>query len=188
LLIEPEFPVELARRSSRRGWYKQWEESNIPPQVVFETLSPGNRPGELDRKFRFYQQYGVLEYYIYDPDSGSFEAWLRSGSRLVKIENVMGFVSPRLGTRFEPGEGPDNLTIFAPDGSPFLTSLELKAQADADRQRALAEAERADSALKRAEAERKRAEAEGERADSAANRAERLAARLRELGLDPDTV
>ena len=174
----PDAMVAIGRPKGRRGSYKQWEEGNVPPAVVFETLSPGNRPGELDRKFRFYQQYGVLEYYIYDPDSGSFEAWIRSGSRLVRLENASGFVSPRLRTRFEPGEGPDNLTIFAPDGSPFLTSLELKAQADADRQRA-------DSALERAEVERKRAEAEGERADSAANRAERLAARLRNWASTP---
>ncbi len=191
----PDVMVAIGRPKGRRGSYKQWEEDNVPPQVVFETLSPGNRPGELDRKFRFYQHYGALEYYIYDPDSGSFEAWLRSGSRLVKVENVSSFVSPRLGTRFEPGKGPDNLTILAPDGTLFLTSVELKAQSDADRQRAEAEAKqamaernRADAAAKQAEAERKRAEAADERADAAARRIELLAARLRELGTDPDSV
>ncbi len=81
----PDAMVAFGRPKGRRGSYKQWEEGNIPPQVVFETLSPGNRPGEIDRKFRFYEQYGVEEYYIYDPDSGSFEAWLRSASRLVRV-------------------------------------------------------------------------------------------------------
>ena len=93
--------------------------------MVFETLSPGNRPGELERKFQFYQQYGVEEYFIYDPDNGSFEAWQRTGNRLVKVEKVWGFVSPRLRTRFEPGEGPDNLKIFGPDGRRFSTYVEL---------------------------------------------------------------
>ncbi len=115
----PDAMVAIGRPKGRRGSYKQWEEGNIPPQVVFETLSPGNRPGELDRKFRFYQQYGVLEYYIYDPDSGSFEAWLRTGNRLVRVENVSGFVSPRLGTRFEPGVGTDNLKIFDPTAARY---------------------------------------------------------------------
>jgi Uma2 family endonuclease len=170
----PDAMVAIGRPKGRRGSYKQWEEGNVPPQVVFETLSPGNRPGELDRKFKFYQQYGALEYYTYEPDNGLFEAWLRSGSRLVKVENVVRFVSPRLGTRFEPGKGPDNLTIFAPDNTRFLTYLELKAQANADHGRA--------------EVEARNAAAERERADSAARRAEKLAARLRELGIDPDSV
>ena len=51
----------------------------MPPHVVFEVLAPGNRPGEMDRKFRFYEQYGVEEYYVYDPDDGSLEGWRRVG-------------------------------------------------------------------------------------------------------------
>jgi Uma2 family endonuclease len=51
-----------------RGSYLQWREDNIPPQVVFEVLSPGNRLGEMLKKLRFYERYGVEEYYIYDPD------------------------------------------------------------------------------------------------------------------------
>jgi Uma2 family endonuclease len=148
----PDAMVAFGRPKGRRGSYKQWEEGNIPPQVVFETLSPGNRHGELERKFRFYEQYGVEEYFIYDPDNGSFEAWQRTGNRLVKVEKVWGFVSPRLRTRFEPGEGPDNLKIFGPDGRRFSTYVEMMEQAESDRARA-----------------------------------EKLAARLRELGIDPDS-
>ncbi|MCH4905831.1 hypothetical protein GSN00_16020 [Cylindrospermopsis raciborskii CHAB3438] len=32
------------------GSYRQWEENNIPPQVVFEILSPGNNNTEMDGK------------------------------------------------------------------------------------------------------------------------------------------
>ena len=32
-----------------------------------------------------------------------------------------GHVSQRLGVRFEPGEGPNDLRILGPDGQPFLT-------------------------------------------------------------------
>ena len=56
-----------------RGCYKQWEEGGIAPQVVFEVLSPNNRPAEMGRKLEFYEQYGVDEYYIYDPDHRSTE-------------------------------------------------------------------------------------------------------------------
>jgi hypothetical protein len=41
---------------------------------------------------------------------------------------------------------------------------------------------------KRAEAEAQRAEAEAQRAEAEAQRAERLAAKLRELGVDPDGI
>jgi Uma2 family endonuclease len=51
-----------------RGSYRQWQEDNIPPQVVFEILSPGNTLKEMIKKQQFYDRYGVEEYYIYDPE------------------------------------------------------------------------------------------------------------------------
>jgi hypothetical protein len=105
-----------------------------------------------------YEKYGVEEYYIYDPDDGTLEGWLRKGDRLEEVTGMAGFVSPRLGVRFEPGEGPDNLRIVRPDGEPFQTHT-----VDINR--------------------RKAAE---ERAESERQRAERYAAKLRELGIEPD--
>jgi Uma2 family endonuclease len=46
--------VAFGRPKGYRGSYKQWEGDNIPPQVVFEVLSPGNSPAEMDLKFQFY--------------------------------------------------------------------------------------------------------------------------------------
>ena len=43
-----------------------------------------------------------------------------------------GHVSRRLGIRFEPGEGPNNLRIIGPDGQRFLTHQELMEQAEAE--------------------------------------------------------
>jgi hypothetical protein len=150
--------VAIGRPKGCRGSYKQWEEENIAPQVVFEVLSPGNSPTEMDLKFQFYQQYGVLEYYVYDPHNGPLDGWLRAGDRLVSVPEMAGFVSPRLKIRFEPGKGPNNLRIFGPDGTRFLTFAEWVQKAKADQR--LAEAER--------------------------KRADRLAARLRELGIELD--
>jgi Uma2 family endonuclease len=172
----PDALVVFGRPKGYRGSYKQWEEGGIPPQVVFEILSPGNRGGEMLRKFRFYDDRGVEEYYIYDPEDGSLSGWRREGAgRLDEIDEMRGYVSPRLGVRFEPGDGPDNLKIYAPDGSLFKTYQEIRDEADAANQRA-------DEAVQRAEAERLRAEAESQRAEAERLRAERLAARLRELG------
>src|SRR5437868_15361210 len=51
----PDVYVAFGRPKGHRGSYRQWEEGGIAPQVVFEILSPGNRPAEMTRKFEFYQ-------------------------------------------------------------------------------------------------------------------------------------
>ena len=109
-------------------------------------------------KFRFYERYGVEEYYIYDPDSGDLEGWQRQDKGLEEIAQMNGYVSRRLGIRFEPGEGPNNLTIIGSDGERFATHQELK----------------------------ERTQAAQERAQAAQELAERLAARLRELGIESE--
>ena len=163
--IGPDVLVAFGRPKGERGSYRQWEEGGIAPQVVFEILSPGNRFAELLRKLRFYQRYGVEEYYVYDPDRGLLDGWLRTGRRLKGIRKMAGFISPRLQIRFEPGEGPDRLVIIGPDGNPFLTYVQLMERFEAERQRT--------------EAERQRTEAERQRAD-------RYLAKLRELGIEPE--
>src|SRR5262245_58830855 len=99
----PDVLIAFGRPKGNRGSYKQWEEGGIAPQVIFEVLSPGNRAGEMKRKFQFYERYGVEEYYVYNPFNGSLRGWKRAGPSLVEIPDMHGFVSPRLGIRFEPG-------------------------------------------------------------------------------------
>jgi Uma2 family endonuclease len=161
----PDILIAFGRPAGERGSYKQWQAGGIAPHVVFDVLSTGNRAGELKRKFQFYERYGVEQYYIYDPFSGSLQGWRRRGGTLKKIARMRGFVSPRLGIRFEPLEGQDNLTILSRRGQPFITPQEMS------RRRDLAE---------------RRAENAALRAENAELRAERYAARLRELGIEPD--
>src|SRR5947209_2512819 len=78
----PDILVAMNRPKGYRGSYQQWLEDNVPPQVVFEVRSPGNRFGQLLEKFRFYERYGVEEYYLYDPERGDLEGWIRAGSEL----------------------------------------------------------------------------------------------------------
>ena len=130
----PDVMVVWGRPKGDRGSYQQWKEGGIPPQVVFEILSPGNRFSQLFRKFKFYERYGVEEYYIYDPDANDLEGWLRGGDGFEELPRMDGWVSPRLGIRFELAA--DDLRLYAPDGQPFLTYPELFEQRDCDRQRA----------------------------------------------------
>jgi Uma2 family endonuclease len=138
--LAPDAMVAFGRPKGDRGSYLQWREGGIAPQVVFEVLSPGNRAGEMARKFEFYQKFGVEEYHIYDPDRVTMTGWLRDGDALRPIPNLDGWVSPRLGIRFDLS-GPE-LSIFGPDGRPFPTYLELFQQRDEAIRRAERLAER----------------------------------------------
>jgi Uma2 family endonuclease len=134
--VAPDALVVFGRPKGYRGSYQQWNEGGIAPQVVFEVWSPGNRYSEMIQKFGFYQHHGVEEYYLYDPDRGTIEGWQRSGNILDEIANVNGWVSPRLGVRFELENG--ELVLTGPDGRRFATYVELAAQ----RQEAEQQAER----------------------------------------------
>ena len=129
----PDVMVVFGRPKGDRGSYQQWKEGGIVPQVVFEILSPGNRPGEMLRKLNFYQRYGVEEYYIYDPDSHQLTGLQRLGQSLQLIGEMAGWVSPRLEIRFQLTE--EALEIYRPDGEKFLTFVELGEQLTAERQR-----------------------------------------------------
>ena len=187
----PDAMVAFGRPKGYRSSYLQWQEGGIAPQVVFEVLSPGNRAAEPIRKFHFYERHGVEEYYLYDPDRCDLSGWLRSGGTMQEIEPIDGWVSPRLGTRFELQSG--ELKILGPDGRPFATYVELVKQREQearDRERAVMERDQATVARDQATAERDQATAERDRlaGESAAERerSERLAARLRTLGIDPE--
>ena len=161
----PDAMVVFGRSPGHRGSYIQHEEDHIAPQVVFEVLSPSNTPAEMRKKLGFYDRYGVEEYYEYDPDRATLKGWLRCEGRLEPIELMEGWVSPLLGIRFGL-EGSD-LALYDPDGQRFATFVEQA-------QRVKAERQRAEIAQQHAEAERQRAE--------------RLAERLRQLGVNPDSL
>jgi len=173
----PDAMVVIGRPKGDRGSYQQWKEENIAPQVVFEILSPGNRLKEMARKFKFYDRYGVEEYYVYDPDDIDLAGWWRSNGEFEIIEDMDGWVSPRLGIRFALTL--DTLEIYRPDGDRFLTFVELGQLREQERQRADQERQRADQEHQRADQERQRAE-------MAESQADRLRAQLRALGIDPD--
>lgn len=201
--LAPDVMIAFGRPKGYRDSYVVHEEG-VSPQVFFEILSPSNRKRVMDFKRKIYEKYGVEEYYVFDPYKIKLEVWLREGEVFRPILETNGWVSPRLRIRFEIG---DDLTIYGPDGRPFVAYAEIARQrdesgrraeeerlrADESDHRAEEERLRADEAGRRAEEERLRAEAErlraeesGRRAEEEGLRADRLAAKLRALGLDPD--
>jgi len=129
----PDAMVVVGRPKGDRGSYRQWQEDNIAPQVVFEILSPGNRVGEMLRKLGFYDRHGVEEYYIYDPDQLELTGLLRGEQGLEVIEAINGWVSPRLQIRFQITD--QGLEIYRPDGQRFLTYSELGLELEQERSR-----------------------------------------------------
>jgi Uma2 family endonuclease len=174
----PDTMVIFGRPKGHRGSYRQWEEGGIAPQLVLEVLSPGNRPAEMERKFKFYQRYGVEEYYVYDPDNGTLQGYLRQGDELVEQLPMQDWVSPRTGVKFRlVGK---ELELCRPDGERFrpfveecLERREARQRAELERQRADQETQRADQERQRADQERQRAEQERQRAERERQRAER---------------
>jgi Uma2 family endonuclease len=123
----PNVLVVFGRPKGDRGSYKQWEEGNVPLTVVFEIVSPGNDPVEIDDKRDFYEEHGVEEYYLYNPDTNRLKVFVRRGEVFRAVRPLAGFVSPRLGIRFDLS-GPE-MVVYRSDGKRFLTFEELEQRA-----------------------------------------------------------
>lgn len=166
----------------RRSYVHYRERAN--PLLVVEFVS-GNGNDERDRepvtgKFWVYEHAIAATFYlIWDTPRGEFEVYelVRGGyQRLAPDEHGRVFVRD-MGVAFGVWRGEyhnctlDWLRAWDRDGNLLPTA-----------------ADRAEVEKGRAEDERKRAEAEKQRAEAEKQRAEKFAARLRELGVDPDTV
>lgn len=157
----PDAMVVMGRPPGYRGSYKQWEEENIAPQVVFEIISPSNTADEILDKQAFYLKHGVLEIYFYDPIKLKFWGWVRSA--VSEMPQIIGpincpWISPILKVRFEIFD--EGLVLFYPDGEEFKGSVQLSRERD-------------DLAQQK---------------DALQVQNEQLLAKLRELGVEPDNL
>ncbi|NEP09632.1 MAG: Uma2 family endonuclease [Symploca sp. SIO2C1] len=143
----PDVMVVFGRPKGDRRSYKQFTEDNIAPQVVFEILSKSNTSKEMLNKFNFYERHGVEEYYLYDPATNSLKGWLKQNNRLIPIDNMEGWISPRLGSRFETANGA--LELYRPDGQRMETYVETSKRAQQEAQRAEQEAKARRDAIPR---------------------------------------
>ncbi|MEM8504037.1 MAG: Uma2 family endonuclease [Cyanobacteria bacterium P01_D01_bin.1] len=163
--VAPDVMVALGRPKGKRLSYKQWQEENTPPQVIFEILSPSNTKREMEKKLLFFDRHGVEEYYLYDSETYELSGFLRDEFGLSHIPDMAGWESPLLKIRFDTKD--DELQLIRPDSSPFLSFEEVIAQAEQSKQ----EAESAKQEVVLAE-----------------ERANKLAEKLRSLGIDPNDL
>ncbi|TAG03823.1 MAG: Uma2 family endonuclease [Cytophagia bacterium] len=182
ICIAPDVMVAFGRPKGNRGSYKQWVEDDIAPQVVFEIFSKSNSADEMLDKLKFCYQYGVQEFYVYNPLKNTLYGWYRDSNTNKGFVNVLfmqGFVSPLLGIRFEIGT--DTIKIYTPENQEFLTFIE---QSDAlenaiEKQKEALEAEKI--AIKIAQKERTEKEKALEIAEEERTEKEKLMAEIEAL-------
>jgi len=168
--ISPDVFVVLNQDKRKRRSYKVWEEGEKYPNFVLEITSKSTVNEDQGSKKGLYAFWGVQEYFQYDPTGDYLKSRLQ-GFRLIE------------GNYFPIPEVPlDQANDFSLRSEVLGIDLCLKNQDlkffEASSGIQLLGLEETESARRAAEL----------RAEQEAQRADRLAAKLRELGIDPDQV
>ncbi len=180
-----------------RRSYVLWDEASAP-YLILEFVS-GDGSEERDRtpevgKFWIYERRIRPAYYgIYEVDPGRIEMYrlVEDHFEQAAPDDRGHYFLPRLGVALGIWTGhylndtQPWMRWFDAAGQPLPTGHE---RAEYERQRAEQEYRRAELERQRAEQERQRAEQEHQRAEQEHQRAALLAAKLRELGVNPDQL
>jgi Uma2 family endonuclease len=180
----PDFFAVLGVPKGERLSWVCWEEGKSP-DVVIELLSGTTAQTDKGEKKKIYQnQLHVPEYFWFDPFNP--EDWqgfqLQSGTYEPMPKDLQGrLISQVLRLALVQWVGTYKgiettwLRWAKLQGTLLPTAAEQAQQ-------------RADTERQRADTERQRADTERQRADTERQRAEKLAAKLRELGVNPDEI
>jgi Uma2 family endonuclease len=189
-----------------RSSYVIWQEE-VSPFIVVELLSPGTEDEDLGTKLRdaekppgkweVYERILKVPYYVvFDGKTCEFRVFKlkKKGYVEAKISNQRIWIPElEIGLGVYQGSFDDTvrpwLRWYDAGGNWILTKEELQTQrAELEKQRAELEKQRADSEKQRADSEKQRAELEKQRAELEKRKNEVMAAKLRELGIDPDSI
>jgi Uma2 family endonuclease len=166
LRFAPDVAVVFGVEPGPRDNYKIWEEKQVPA-IIFEITSPSTQKEDKKTKKDLYERIGVLEYWLFDPKA----EWIPEQLRGYRLEDgtyhpIHDGYSQVLSLRLQP-EGV-LLALYRRDsGEKLLLPTEVTA------------------ALRQETIARQLAESDLEQERQ---RAERLAAKLRQLGVDPDSL
>ncbi|MEA5497562.1 Uma2 family endonuclease [Limnoraphis robusta Tam1] len=175
----PDFFVVLnTERKPRKSWVV-WEEGGKYPNVIIELLSKSTANVDRTNKKEIYQDiFRTPEYFWFSPETLEFKGFgLTLGQYQDLQPNEQGFLwSEQL--QLFLGVYEQKLRFFTPEGILVPTPEESAKTAE---KRASEAEETSRKTQEELEAERQQRQAERQRN-------ERLAAKLRELNIDPDTL
>ncbi|NJK62739.1 MAG: Uma2 family endonuclease [Synechococcaceae cyanobacterium SM2_3_1] len=172
------FLVKDVEKKPRSSWVV-WEEGGKYPNLIIELLSDSTANIDRGLKKMLYQdRFRTPEYFWYSPDTQEFQGWRLAGHGYEEIAPTeQGWRwSEELGLYL--GIVGEQLRYFLPSGEVVPTPGEA----------ALREGGRAEQERLRAEQEQAKAEQERLRADQQQAKTDRLAAYLRSMGVDPDSL
>ncbi|NJL10994.1 MAG: Uma2 family endonuclease [Calothrix sp. SM1_7_51] len=175
----PDFFVVLeTERKPRKSWVV-WDEDGKYPNIIVELLSDSTAAVDRGLKKQIYQDiFRTPEYFWFDPNNLEFAGFILLGGIYQPLSpNSQGWLWSQQLSLFL-GVYQEKLRFFTSEGELVPTPEEVM---DQEMQRANLEAQRAIQ-------ESQRANLESQRADLEAQRAERLAAKLRELSINPDSI
>jgi Uma2 family endonuclease len=165
------FAVLDTQRKTRKSWVV-WEEDGKYPHVIIEILSASTAKVDKEDKKKLYQNtFRTPNYFWFDPENLELAGFYLVKGRYRKLKaNKQGHLwSEQLELFLGVEQGV--LRFFNPNGELVPTPQE-----------------EAVSAEQRAESAEQRAASAEQRAESAEQRAQKLAAKLRELNIDPETL
>jgi Uma2 family endonuclease len=168
----PDFFVVLETEQKVRKSWVVWEEEGKYPNVIVEILSSSTAKTDKELKKKLYQNtFRTPDYFWFDPYSLEFAGFYLTNGKYQDLEaNEKGQLwSQQLGLYL--GVHQEFLRFFTPDGELVPTPEEV-----------------AESERQQKEVERQQKEVERQQKQLAEERVERLAAKLRELNIDPDTI
>jgi Putative restriction endonuclease len=167
---DPDVLVAFGRPNTPRSSWHNDREEGVSPSVIFEMKSRSNTRAQIAAKRAWYEKNGVAEYYEYDPELGTFRAWVRNESgHLEAVLRSPGMTSPLLNLTFVLNA--TSLELLGPDGRILGDYVSAESAAEVERERAELERERAELENARAESESARAETESSRANAERERA-----------------
>ncbi len=211
----PDFFVvlDVDGNKERQGWVV-WEEGGRYPDVIVELMSPST--AEIDKGFKknlYERVFRTRNYFVFNPfNPNSLEGWQLDPNFHYQplAPNEQGWLWCEalgfwLGTwqgtidrdstmwlRFYDTQG--NLVLLPEEAAQQQAQAAqqqaqaAQQQAEAAQQQAETAQQQAQAAQQQAQAAQQQAQAAQQQAESERQRAERLAARLRELGVDADSL
>lgn len=196
----PDFFVVLeTERKPRKSWVV-WEEDGKSPNIIIELLS--NSTANVDRttKKKIYQNtFRTPEYFWFSPDTLEFQGFEIIQGEYQEIQpNESGwFWSQQL--QLYIGIHQQQLRFFTPEGILVPTPeesaqiarqqvLEAEESAQVEKQQRETAEQRVLEAEETAQTERQQREATQQQLEFERQQKEKLAAKLRELNIDPETI